>query len=146
MLRSLYIENIAVARRVNVEFHPGFTVITGETGAGKSVMIDCLALIAGGKSQREMIRSGAERAVVSAVFSDVVLPESLRESGIEPDENGEIEIIRTLTPDGRSTVRINRRSVPISLLRELGESLVSIQSCGQLLRLGHHVRQLAKRS
>lgn len=128
MLQSLYIENVAVARRVNVEFHPGFTVITGETGAGKSVMIDCLGLITGGKAGREMIRSGAERAVVSAVFSDVRLPESLTEAGIEPDENGEIEITRTLTPDGRSAVRINRRSVPLSLLRELGESLVSIQS------------------
>lgn len=128
MLRSLYIENIAVARQVNVEFRPGFTVITGETGAGKSVMIDCLALITGGKSQREMIRTGAERAVVSAVFSDIRLPDSLGESGIEPDENGEIEITRTLTPDGRSSVRINRRSIPLSLLRELGESLISIQS------------------
>ena len=128
MLRSLYIENVAVARRVNVDFHPGFTVITGETGAGKSVMIDCLGLITGGKSQREMIRTGAERAMVSAVFADVCLPESLREAGIEPDENGEIEITRTLTPDGRSAVKINRRSVPLSLLRELGESLVSIQS------------------
>jgi DNA repair protein RecN (Recombination protein N) len=128
MLRSLYIENIAVARQVNVEFHPGFTVITGETGAGKSVMIECLGLITGGKAQREMIRSGADRATVSAVFSDVVLPPSFVEAGIEPDENGEIEICRTLTPDGRSSVRINRRSVPLSQLKELGASLVSIQS------------------
>lgn len=128
MLRSLYIENIAVARQLNVDLSPGFTVITGETGAGKSVMIDCLALITGGKSQREMIRTGAERAVVSAVFSDVVLPDSLRDAGIEADENGELEICRTLTPDGRSAVKINRRSVPLSVLKELGASLVSIQS------------------
>ena len=128
MLRSLYIENIAVARQLNVDLSPGFTVITGETGAGKSVMIECLALITGGKSQREMIRTGAERAVVSAVFSDVVLPDSLRDAGMETDENGELEICRTLTPDGRSTVKINRRSVPLSVLKELGASLVSIQS------------------
>ena len=128
MLRSLYIENIAVARQLNVDLSPGFTVITGETGAGKSVMIDCLALITGGKSQREMIRTGAERAVVSAVFSDVVLPDSLRDAGIEADENGELEICRTLTLDGRSAVKINRRSVPLSVLKELGASLVSIQS------------------
>ena len=128
MLRSLYIENIAVARQLNVDLSPGFTVITGETGAGKSVMIDCLALITGGKSQREMIRTGAERAVVSAVFSDVVLPDSLRDAGMEADENGELEICRTLTLDGRSAVKINRRSVPLSVLKELGASLVSIQS------------------
>ena len=111
-----------------MDLSPGFTVITGETGAGKSVMIDCLALITGGKSQREMIRTGAERAVVSAVFSDVVLPDSLRDAGIEADENGELEICRTLTLDGRSAVKINRRSVPLSVLKELGASLVSIQS------------------
>ena len=128
MLRSLYIENIAVARQLNVDLSPGFTVITGETGAGKSVMIECLALITGGKSQREMIRTGAERAVVSAVFSDVVLPDSLRDAGMETDENGELEICRTLTLDGRSAVKINRRSVPLSVLKELGASLVSIQS------------------
>ncbi len=128
MLHSLYIENIAVARRVGLDFSRGFTVMTGETGAGKSVMIDCLALITGGKSQREMIRSGEERAMVSAVFSDIPVYPPLAEAGISPDENGDLEIIRTFTSDGRSSVKINRRTVPLTLLREIGPYLVSIQS------------------
>lgn len=128
MLHSLYIENIAVARRIGLDFREGFTVMTGETGAGKSVMIDCLGLITGGKSQREMIRSGEERAIVSAVFTLSAVPSILEEAGIEADENGELEIVRTLTADGRSTVKINRRTVPLTLLREIGPHLVSIQS------------------
>ena len=128
MLRSLHIENIAVARRLDIEFSSGFTVMTGETGAGKSVIIDCLALITGGKAQREMLRSGEERAVVSAVFSDVSAHAALADAELTPDENGEIEIVRTLSADGRSTVKINRRTVPLAVLREIGPYLMSIQS------------------
>lgn len=128
MLRSLHIENIAVARRLDIEFSPGFTVMTGETGAGKSVIIDCLALITGGKAQREMLRSGEERAVVSAVFSDVSPRAALTDAELTPDENGEIEIVRTLSADGRSTVKINRRTAPLAVLREIGPYLMSIQS------------------
>ncbi len=128
MLQSLYIENIAVARRVNIDFTDGFTVLTGETGAGKSVLIDSLSLITGGKFQREMIRTGEERALVSAVFSNIDKASLPDECDIEPDENGEIEVQRTLTADGRSTVKLNRRSVPLSLLREIGPALIGIQS------------------
>ncbi len=128
MLRSLYIENIAVAKQVNLEFEAGFTVLTGETGAGKSVLIDSLALLCGGKAQREMIRTGEDRAMVSAVFSGVVPQPVLAAEGIAPDENGEIEIQRMLTADGRSSVKVNRRSVPLSLLKEIGPALLSIQS------------------
>ena len=105
MLQSLHIENVAVVKRLDIEFSAGMTALTGETGAGKSVMIDCLGLITGGKSQREMIRTGAERAMVSAVFTDVRLPESLREAGIEPDENGEIEKLAKMSyPERAATV------------------------------------------
>lgn len=128
MLRSLYIENIAVAKKINLEFESGFTVLTGETGAGKSVLIDSLALLCGSKSQREMIRAGEERAMVSAVFSGVSPLSVLSAAGIEPDENGEMEIQRVLTADGRSSVKVNRRSIPLSLLKEIGPALLSIQS------------------
>ncbi len=145
MLRSLYIENIAVARKVNIDFTDGFTVLTGETGAGKSILIDSLSLITGGKSQREMIRSGEDRAFVSAVFCDIdasLLPDGC---GVEPDENGEIEVQRMLTADGRSSVKINRRGVPLSLLREIGPSLVGIQSQSEsrnLLDKSFHLEML----
>lgn len=128
MLRSLHIENIAVAKRLDLDFSGGFTVMTGETGAGKSVIIDCLTLITGGKAQRDMLRSGEERAVVSAVFSELKERPEWSELDIGPDENGEMEIARMLTADGRSAVKINRRTVPLSHLREIGPYLISIQS------------------
>jgi len=128
MLRSLYIENVAVARRIDWELRDGFTVLTGETGAGKSVMIDCLELLLGGRFPREMLRLGAERATVSAIFTDVSDPERLRAAGVEPDEEGEVEIVRTLGADGRTALKINRRSVPLSVLREIGPALLSIQT------------------
>lgn len=145
MLRSLYIENIAVARRINLDFESGFTVLTGETGAGKSVMIDSIALITGGKSQREMIRSGEEKAAVSAVFGGITAMPLLSEAGIEPDENGEIEIQRVLSADGRSSVKINRRTVPLSVLKEIGPALISIQSQSEsrnLLDKAFHLEML----
>lgn len=145
MLQSLYIENIAVARRISLDFREGFTVMTGETGAGKSVLIDCLALITGGKSQREMIRSGEDRAVISAVFSPEREIPALTDLGIGADENGEMEIVRTLSSDGRSSVKINRRTVPLSLLREIGPYLVSIQSQSEarnLLDASFHMEML----
>ncbi len=145
MLSSLYIENIAVARRMSVDFSGGFTVITGETGAGKSVMIDALSLVSGGKSGREMIRSGESAALVSAVFSGVDPSPLMKEAGVQPDENGDIEIRRTLTADGRSTVKIGGRTVPISLLREIAPSLLSIQSQSEarnLLDASFHLQML----
>ena len=128
MLRSLHIENIAVARRLDIEFDSGFTVMTGETGAGKSVIVDCLALITGGKAQREMLRSGEERAIVSAVFSELSSNGIWAAADLSPDENGELEVVRTLSSDGRGTVKINRRTVPLSVLRDIGPYLISIQS------------------
>lgn len=145
MLHSLYIENIAVAKRVSLDLDAGFTVMTGETGAGKSVLIDCLSLITGGKAQREMLRSGEERAMVSAVFSDVASIPPLEEAGITPDENGEMEIVRMITADGRSSVKINRRTVPLALLREAGAYLISIQSQNEarnLLEPSFHLTML----
>ncbi len=145
MLRSLYIENIAVARRINLDFQSGFTVITGETGAGKSVMIDALSLIAGGKSSKEMIRTGEEQAVVCAVFSDVAHSPLLSQADVLPDENGELEVRRTLSADGRSAVKINRRSVPLSLLKEIAPVLLSIQSQSEsrnLLDKAYHLEML----
>ncbi|MBE6599493.1 MAG: hypothetical protein E7638_08635, partial [Ruminococcaceae bacterium] len=130
MLRSLYIENIAVAREMDIPLSEGFSVLTGETGAGKSVIIDSLSMLSGEKVGREVIRSGETKATVSGIFeiTDPHAAEVLVTLGYEPDENGEIQVTRTLTADGRSACRINRRSISLSLLREVGEVLLSIQS------------------
>ena len=129
MLSSLYIENIAVAKRLTVDFSSGFTVITGKTGAGKSIVIDSLLLLCGAKNARELIRSGEEKATVSAVFSvSDDERKTVAEYDVEPDENGEIEITRTVTSDGRSGAKINRRSVPLSLLKDVTPKLIAIQT------------------
>ena len=129
MLSSLYIENIAVAKRLNIDFSGGFTVLTGRTGAGKSIIIDSLLLLCGAKNARELIRSGEERATVSAVFScSASEAKALEETGCATDENGEIELTRTITSDGRSSAKINRRSVPLSALKDVSRVLIAVQT------------------
>lgn len=129
MLWNLYIENIAVAKQLEIEFKEGFTVLTGKTGAGKSIIIDSLLLLCGAKNARELIRSGEERATVSALFSvNDGSKAKLSELGYEPDENGEIELMRQIGADGRSVAKINRRTVPLSVLKEIAPSLIGIQT------------------
>ena len=129
MLENLTIDNIAVARHIEVAFRDGFTVITGRTGAGKSILIDSLLLLCGAKNGRELLRTGEDRAQVSAIFS---VPESDRsrfeDLGYPPDEDGLLELTRTVSADGRSTARINRRAAPLSALRELAPHLLNVQT------------------
>jgi len=129
MLWNLYIENIAVAKQLEISFREGFTVITGQTGAGKSIIIDSLLLLCGAKNGRELIRSGEEKAVVSAIFG-CTEPSAVRlaELGYPADENGELEISRTINADGRSTAKIGRKTVPISALKEVSSVLLGIQT------------------
>ena len=129
MLSNLSIENIAVAKRIDVPLCGGFTVITGKTGAGKSVLISSLLLLCGAKNGREMLRTGEERAQVSAIFScSPAEGQKLTELGAPPDENGEIELSRVIASDGRSTAKINRRTVPLSVLKDAAGVLLSIQT------------------
>lgn len=126
MLRSLSIRNIAVAKSVNIEFDSGFTVLTGETGAGKSILIDSLELIAGARTSKDMVRFGESAATVSAIFDvsgGTDLPERLSEV---VDENGEIEIVRKFTADGRSSAKVNGTGVPVAALREMCDYLLGI--------------------
>lgn len=129
MLSSIFIENIAVAKRLNIDLSDGFSVITGQTGAGKSIIIDSLLLLCGAKNARELIRSGEDKATVSALFScSDKEREALASVEIYPDDNGEIELTRTIASDGRSSAKINRRSVPLTALREASRFLIEIQT------------------
>lgn len=127
MLKSLNITNAAVAKRVNVDFENGFTVITGETGSGKSVMIDCLQLISGSKSSRDIVRSGENKAVVSAIFEPSFTATD-DETDIIPDENGELSLIRVVSEDGRNSVKANGRSITLAQLRSVGSKLLGINT------------------
>ncbi len=129
MLWNLYIENIAVAKQLEIQFDDGFSVITGKTGAGKSIILDSILLLCGAKNARELIRSGEERASVSGIFrpSESEM-KKLSDMGYPADENGEIQIVRQITSDGRSAVKINRKPAPLSALKEISPILLEIQT------------------
>ena len=125
MLLQLDIENVAVFEKASVSFESGLNVITGETGAGKSLLINSLNLVLGCRGAHGLIRSGADFASVNASFFDKNVDSVLAENGIECDD-GNIIISRRLYRDGRNQCRINGASVPVSLLREVGKKLVAI--------------------
>lgn len=129
MLWNLCIENIAVAKNLDIDFDKGFTVITGQTGAGKSIIIDSLLLLCGAKNGRELIRTGESRASVTGVFScGDEAKKRFCELGYPPDENGEISLSRIVNADGRSSAKINSRTVPVSVLKEVSPVLLGIQT------------------
>ena len=127
MLRSLHIENIAVIRRADLDLEDGFSVLTGETGAGKSMIIDSINLLLGNRVPREIIRTGESRAVVSAVFEQLSpgVLEALSALGFE-SEDGMILLQRTLTADGKSQTRLGGQVITQALQREIARLLISI--------------------
>ncbi len=128
MLLSLHIENIAVIHRLDVDFSAGFSALTGETGAGKSVIIDSIRLLLGAKAERELIRSGESTAMVSGMFGALraEATAALEAAGILADEDGMLVVQRSITADGHSSVRVNGRAVSLSMLRMIMPALVSI--------------------
>ncbi len=128
MLLSLHIENIAVIKCVDFDFRPGFMVLTGETGAGKSIVIDSINLLLGAKSERELIRTGAPSAMVSGLFGDLSdgITARLSDIGIDIGEDGTILVQRILTSDGRSKINVNGRTVSLALLKSITPLLVNI--------------------
>ncbi len=128
MLESLHIENIAVIKSVDIDLEGGLCVLTGETGAGKSLLIDSVSFLTGGRVSRDLIRAGEERAFVSALFSppEGELAAALSELGIDLPEGDGLMLQRVITRDGRSTARINGRAVTQSILREAGALLINI--------------------
>lgn len=130
MLSNLQIENIAVIKSASIDFENGFNVMTGETGAGKSIVIDSLNAILGERTSRELIRSGADSASVCAEFQNVGdnVKNELEKLGIEKDDT--LIVSRKLTPDGKNVCRINGMPATVSMLKALGAQLVNIH--GQL--------------
>ncbi len=128
MLLSLHIENVAVIKNVDFDFTEGFMVLTGETGAGKSIVIDSINLLIGAKAERELIRHGESYAMVSGLFGDLSerTVGELNSLGISVDEDGTILVQRTVNSDGKNRIMINGRSVNLSLLKSVMLYLVSI--------------------
>ena len=127
MLRELYIENLAVIEKASIEFTGSFNAFTGETGAGKSILINGINAILGQRVTKDIVRTGAEKAVISGLFSDIgkEVTARLSEMGIECEE-GQLLLTREIRSDGGSVARIDQRAVNVSLLRDIGNMLVNI--------------------
>ncbi len=127
MLVSIYIENIALIKRLALEPSGGFCAFTGETGAGKSIIIDSLGLLCGARSDKDIIRTGEDEALVEGMFFiDERTAKVLKEFDIEPEEDGNITVTRKISRDGKSGAKINGRSVPLSRLKGVMAQLLSI--------------------
>ncbi len=124
MLSLLHIENIAVIERADISFDSGFNVLTGETGAGKSIVIDAISAILGERAYRDMIRTGTTKASVRAIFMDVPELSWFSDNGIEYDP--ETVIQREIYLDGKNVCRVNGALVSVSILRKLGIQLINI--------------------
>jgi len=148
MLCSLHIENLAVIKSCDINFSPGFTALTGETGAGKSIILDGIGLLCGSRADKGLVRNGEEKAEVSGFFSNV--DNAVRSLGSEAGiaaEDGELLLSRSITADGRSACRINGRQVPLSVFKELAARLVNIhgqQDNWSLLDESRHLALLDK--
>lgn len=133
MLSLLHIENIAIIESADIAFEPGFNVLTGETGAGKSIVIDAISAVLGQRTSRELIRTGAKSALVTAVFTGLPKLRWLEEAGFPQGE--ELLLQREISGDGRNVCRLDGRPLTVAQLRELGRQLLDIhgQHDGQQL-------------
>ncbi|MCL5742883.1 MAG: AAA family ATPase, partial [Acidobacteria bacterium] len=136
MLVELAIENYAVIERLRVRFHPGLNLLTGETGSGKSIVVDALGLLLGGRASAESVRTGAERARVSGIFEapqNRILRQLLEQAGLEC-EDGELLVEREVLSNGKSRAFLGSRPVTAALLRDVAPHLADIH--------GQHDQQL----
>ncbi len=128
MLRTLDIENIAVIEKASVDFSSGLNVLTGETGAGKSIVVDSINAILGERTSRELVRHGAENAFVSAYFDDICSEtcDKLKELDIELDDGDSLLISRKISSNGKSLCKVNGKTVTVSMLKEISSHLINV--------------------
>ena len=127
MIKSLHIENIAVIEKTDIDFEKGFNVLTGETGAGKSIIIDAINAVLGERTSKDLIRAGCDKAVVSALFCDLSSEAKalLYDNGFDTDDDGNLLITRVLTLGGGS-IKINGRPATATVLKEVSKNLINI--------------------
>ncbi len=143
MLSELSIQDFAIIDALRLQFAPGFNVLTGETGAGKSIILDAMMLVLGGRADTTMVRAGCDTAVVEATFTlspalQKQIAPLLEAEGLDDEQNGQTLILsRELRANGRSFARVNGRTVSLNLLREIAEPLIDIHGQGEHLSLLH---------
>lgn len=128
MLTTLYIENIAVIEKTSIDFSQGLNVLTGETGAGKSIIIDSINAIMGQRTSKELVRTGAKTALVTAQFDDVndTVKAKLKELGYDNEDDDTLILQRSISAAGKSTCKINARPASVTVLKEVAKNLINI--------------------
>ena len=142
MLTTLRIKNLALVEDLTLELQPGLNIITGETGAGKSILIGALNLVLGERADRTLIRAGADTCSVEAVFDGARVEELLSENGLEPCENGQLILKRTFSAAGTNRQFVNGSPTTLAILTEIGHSLVDIHGPHDHQSLLHPAKQL----
>lgn len=144
MLNSLHIENIAVIKSADIDINSGFTVFSGETGAGKSVIIESIKLLLGGKFDKELIRHGESAAMVSALLSELSPQaiETLAENGFSPDEDGSVLVQRSVGRDGKGQIKINGRAAGSGILKSVMPALITIHGQSETSALADSSKHL----
>jgi DNA repair protein RecN (Recombination protein N) len=144
MLLQLDIQNVALIEKISIEFESGMNILTGETGAGKSIIIDSINAVLGDRVSRDIIRTGSDKALIEAVFrTDTArLADVMNEMGMEAEEDGTVILSREITQSGRNTCRVNGKMVAASYMKTIGERLIDIH--GQhdnqsLLKIENHI-------
>ena len=140
MLSELTVHNLAIIDKLNLKFGSGLNVLTGETGAGKSIIIDAVSLLLGGRAEADVVRSGADRAAVEGTFVldaevQAAVNPLLAEDGLEGDEPGTLLLSREIRREGRNVCRVNGRAVPVKTLERIGQCLVDIHGQTEHLSL-----------
>src|SRR5438045_4452424 len=141
MLRFLRVRNFALIDQLELHFEEGFNLLSGETGAGKSIIVDALGLLAGSKASGEMVRSGESRAVVEAIF-ETEMRGQLDRLGLDSEEN-QVIVRREISSDERNRVYVNNQPTTVSTLRELAPSLLDIHGQHEQQTLLDTASQLA---
>ncbi|WP_211766719.1 DNA repair protein RecN [Kutzneria sp. CA-103260] len=146
MLIEMRIQGLGVIDEASIELHRGLTVVTGETGAGKTMVVTGLHLLSGGRGEASRVRTGVERAVVEGRFHTPAgspAAEVAANAGADPDEDGSLIVVRTVSTDGRSRAHLGGRSVPVGVLAEISEQLIAVHGQNDQLRLARPTEQRA---
>ena len=142
MLQTLHIENVAIVTNAVIEFDEKLNVISGETGAGKSIMLDSLSFVFGGRADKSLIRTGCDRMKVEAIFSLNDKDKIFINNILEQEVDGELFVSRTLDINGRNTCTINGELVPVNIIKKICQKLVDIHGQSEHLAILNNDYQL----
>lgn len=146
MLVELSIKNFAILENLNINFNGGFNVLTGETGSGKSIIVEAISIVLGERASRDLVRTGCDKAIIEGIFylkNPKKIEKILKEYGIDEDENNYLLLSREIFAEGRSVSRVNGRTVTLSMLNNITRNIIDIHGQHEhqsLLDVENHIK------